>query len=49
MREYTLISPITPQEPNLGSVEFWGRPARVCRAITIVDYVAKLYGQINAN
>jgi heat-inducible transcriptional repressor len=52
MREYTLISsPITPQDPNLGSVGILG-PTRLeyARAITIVDYVAKLYGQIfNAN
>jgi transcriptional regulator of heat shock response len=52
MREYTLISSsITPQDPNLGSVGILG-PTRLeyARAITIVDYVAKLYGQIfNAN
>jgi len=52
MQEYTLISsPITPQGPNLGSVGILG-PTRLeyARAITIVDYVAKLYGQIfNAN
>jgi heat-inducible transcriptional repressor len=52
MREYTLISsPLTPQDPSLGSVGILG-PTRLeyARAITIVDYVAKLYGQIfNAN
>lgn len=48
MQDYTLISsPITPQEQNLGSVGILG-PTRMeyARAITIVDYVAKLYGQI---
>ncbi len=48
LQEYTLISsPITPQDPSLGSVGILG-PTRMeyARAITIVDYVAKLYGQI---
>ena len=52
MRDYTLISsPITPQDQHLGSVGILG-PTRLeyARAITIVDYVAKLYGQIfNSN
>jgi heat-inducible transcriptional repressor len=52
LQEYTLISsPITPQDHNLGSVGILG-PTRMeyARAITIVDYVAKLYGQIfNSN
>jgi heat-inducible transcriptional repressor len=52
LREYTLISsPISPREQNLGSVGILG-PTRMeyARAITIVDYVAKLYGQIfNSN
>ncbi|MFN8009548.1 MAG: heat-inducible transcriptional repressor HrcA [Terriglobia bacterium] len=48
MQNYTLISsPILPQDQNLGSVGILG-PTRMeyARAITIVDYVAKLYGQI---
>jgi heat-inducible transcriptional repressor len=48
MREYTLISsPLMIQDQNLGSVGILG-PTRMeyAKAITIVDYVAKLYGQI---
>lgn len=52
MRDYTLISsPITPRDQSLGSVGILG-PTRLeyARAITVVDYVAKLYGQIfNSN
>lgn len=52
LQEYTLISsPITPQDSSLGSVGILG-PTRMeyARAITIVDYVAKLYGHIfNSN
>ena len=48
MRNYTLISSsITPQDQSLGTVGILG-PTRMeyARAITIVDYVVKLYGQI---
>ncbi len=48
MREYTLISsPLMTPDKNLGSVGILG-PTRMeyAKAITIVDYVAKLYGQI---
>src|SRR2546422_1714685 len=52
MRDYSLISsPLTHQDHNLGSVGILG-PTRMqyARAITIVDYITKLYGQIlNAN
>jgi len=52
MRDYSLISsPLTDLDHNLGSVGILG-PTRMeyARAITVVDYVTKLYGQIlNAN
>ena len=52
MRDYSLISsPLTHPAHNLGSVGILG-PTRMqyARAITIVDYITKLYGQIlNAN
>jgi heat-inducible transcriptional repressor len=52
MRDYTLItSPLLQQDHRLGSVGILG-PTRLqyARAITVVDYVAKLFGQLlNAN
>lgn len=48
MQDYTLISStIIPQDQNLGSVGILG-PTRMeyARAIMIVNYVAKLYGEI---
>lgn len=52
MRDYSLISsPLTDLDHNLGSVGILG-PTRMeyARAITVVDYITKLYGQIlNAN
>jgi len=52
MRDYSLISsPLTELDHHLGSVGILG-PTRMeyARAITVVDYITKLYGQIlNAN
>jgi heat-inducible transcriptional repressor len=48
LRDYTLItSPLLCQDHQLGSVGILG-PTRLqyARAITVVDYVARLYGQI---
>ena len=48
MKDCTLVSsPLTLQNKNLGSIGILG-PTRMeyARAITIVDFVAKLYGQV---